>query len=127
MLINVFVIKNYCILFFFFSSRRRHTRLVSDWSSDVCSSDLERHAPPVREARDGTGGVRPDARQRVEPVDARRQSAAVRPCGAMQIAGAAVVAEAAPRSQYVAEARARQRANGGEAREERATGRYEAG
>src|SRR5262249_42862434 len=24
---------------FFFSSRRRHTRLVSDWSSDVCSSD----------------------------------------------------------------------------------------
>src|SRR5258706_5330362 len=31
----------YCIvLLFFFSSRRRHTRLVSDWSSDVCSSDL---------------------------------------------------------------------------------------
>src|SRR5262249_56829689 len=27
---------------FFFSSRRRHTRLVSDWSSDVCSSDLAR-------------------------------------------------------------------------------------
>src|SRR5438093_4093059 len=27
-------------LLFFFSSRRRHTRLVSDWSSDVCSSDL---------------------------------------------------------------------------------------
>src|SRR5258706_8489668 len=25
--------------YFFFSSRRRHTRLVSDWSSDVCSSD----------------------------------------------------------------------------------------
>ena len=25
---------------FFFSSRRRHTRLVRDWSSDVCSSDL---------------------------------------------------------------------------------------
>src|SRR5258706_10933900 len=24
---------------FFFSSRRRHTKLVSDWSSDVCSSD----------------------------------------------------------------------------------------
>src|SRR5437016_14568672 len=29
-----------CIYLFFFSSRRRHTRLVSDWSSDVCSSDL---------------------------------------------------------------------------------------
>src|SRR5258706_11845281 len=30
----------FCSVFFFFSSRRRHTRLVSDWSSDVCSSDL---------------------------------------------------------------------------------------
>src|SRR5688500_12833253 len=28
------------VLFFFFSSRRRHTRLQGDWSSDVCSSDL---------------------------------------------------------------------------------------
>src|SRR5262249_59184267 len=35
------------IVCFFFSSRRRHTRLVSDWSSDVCSSDLE----PRRVAR----------------------------------------------------------------------------
>src|SRR5260221_3104747 len=32
----------YCIIlcFFFFSSRRRHTRSLCDWSSDVCSSDL---------------------------------------------------------------------------------------
>src|SRR5256885_5487047 len=30
-----------CVLFFF-SSRRRHTRLQGDWSSDVCSSDLHR-------------------------------------------------------------------------------------
>src|SRR6266446_4820182 len=28
------------MIFFFFSSRRRHTRLQGDWSSDVCSSDL---------------------------------------------------------------------------------------
>src|SRR5690348_18330941 len=27
--------------FFFFSSRRRHTRWTGDWSSDVCSSDLQ--------------------------------------------------------------------------------------
>src|SRR5438874_6644247 len=27
--------------FFFFSSRRRHTRSLRDWSSDVCSSDLQ--------------------------------------------------------------------------------------
>src|SRR5256885_11330697 len=30
------------VVFFFFSSRRRHTRLQGDWSSDVCSSDLHR-------------------------------------------------------------------------------------
>src|SRR5438105_15924352 len=32
-----------CVSFrcFFFSSRRRHTRSTRDWSSDVCSSDLE--------------------------------------------------------------------------------------
>src|SRR2546426_12105802 len=29
------------VIFFFFSSRRRHTRLQGDWSSDVCSSDLQ--------------------------------------------------------------------------------------
>src|SRR5207253_6132639 len=31
--------------FFFFSSRRRHTRWPRDWSSDVCSSDLVRADP----------------------------------------------------------------------------------
>src|SRR5215204_7342179 len=30
------------MLCFFFSSRRRHTRSLCDWSSDVCSSDLGR-------------------------------------------------------------------------------------
>src|SRR6266542_6531618 len=34
---------------FFFSSRRRHTRCYRDWSSDVCSSDLE--AELLREGR----------------------------------------------------------------------------
>src|SRR5438034_5322955 len=28
-------------MYFFFSSRRRHTRSLCDWSSDVCSSDLD--------------------------------------------------------------------------------------
>src|SRR5262245_63465757 len=36
--------------FFFFSSRRRHTRCLSDWSSDVCSSDL--HAFQARQRLD---------------------------------------------------------------------------
>src|SRR3712207_7169020 len=35
--INILVISD----FFFFSSRRRHTRYWRDWSSDVCSSDLQ--------------------------------------------------------------------------------------
>src|SRR5207248_4104909 len=34
--------------FFFFSSRRRHTRSYGDWSSDVCSSDLDHR--PVHDA-----------------------------------------------------------------------------
>src|SRR6267142_1414039 len=51
-------------IFFFFSSRRRHTRLTCDWSSDVCSSDLPeidlvRHVEPEQ---DVAGGAMPDAR-----------------------------------------------------------------
>src|SRR5438132_6787943 len=34
------------VLFFFFSSRRRHTRSLCDWSSDVCSSDLGKTTAP---------------------------------------------------------------------------------
>src|SRR5439155_16074951 len=41
----IYVIFYYLIIFFFFffffSSRRRHTRWPRDWSSDVCSSDLQ--------------------------------------------------------------------------------------
>src|SRR5690625_2214112 len=33
----------FCFFFFFFSSRRRHTRWPRDWSSDVCSSDLDQN------------------------------------------------------------------------------------
>src|SRR6266542_1612124 len=44
-------------VFFFFSSRRRHTRCYRDWSSDVCSSDLAwRHVPESQDA-DATGPV----------------------------------------------------------------------
>src|ERR1035441_10977853 len=46
MLVTLFFI----FFFFFFSSRRRHTRCLSDWSSDVCSSDLERHGNFLDEA-----------------------------------------------------------------------------
>src|SRR5207247_6136321 len=46
---------------FFFSSRRRHTRSTRDWSSDVCSSDLEnadRHFALVRAAYEKATGNR---------------------------------------------------------------------
>src|SRR5256884_6385838 len=33
--------------YFFFSSRRRHTRCSRDWSSDVCSSDLKESTGPA--------------------------------------------------------------------------------
>src|SRR5262245_64288834 len=39
---NVVALKVLSYLFFFFSSRRRHTRCLSDWSLDVCSSDLQK-------------------------------------------------------------------------------------
>src|SRR2546421_9316715 len=37
---HVFQMSTCIPIFFFFSSRRRHTRSDRDWSSDVCSSDL---------------------------------------------------------------------------------------
>src|SRR2546426_12424839 len=51
-------------LCFFFSSRRRHTRLQGDWSSDVCSSDLEkrRYEQAARLLEDAL--ARPDAERR---------------------------------------------------------------
>src|SRR5690606_39302347 len=45
--------------FFFFSSRRRHTRFSRDWSSDVCSSDLaDRSSEAAREIRDMVAQIR---------------------------------------------------------------------
>src|SRR5256886_9187497 len=41
---------------FFFSSRRRHTRFDCDWSSDVCSSDLEMDPRRPVELRGGSAG-----------------------------------------------------------------------
>src|SRR5689334_24820744 len=43
----------FVFLFFFFSSRRRHTRWNCDWSSDVCSSDLR----AARALGPGSGGT----------------------------------------------------------------------
>src|SRR5215813_2989339 len=45
------------LFFFFFSSRRRHTRCGRDWSSDVCSSDLDPREPATIAAMKATGLV----------------------------------------------------------------------
>src|SRR5438034_2883586 len=37
----LYIMLHSIFFYFFFSSRRRHTRSLCDWSSDVCSSDLE--------------------------------------------------------------------------------------
>src|SRR5208337_2167940 len=39
------------VLIYFFSSRRRHTRYIGDWSSDVCSSDLNEARAASEEMR----------------------------------------------------------------------------
>src|SRR5262249_58418257 len=71
-------------LCFFFSSRRRHTRLVSDWSSDVCSSDLG--AGPARQAGPGHGaGQRRHAS--VRPAGATRTVASAARCQQRTVAG----------------------------------------
>src|SRR5256885_7115733 len=65
---------------FFFSSRRRHTRLQGDWSSDVCSSDLlPRPAapdPPARPAAEPPGDD-PRGRGAAQGGEGRREG--VRP------------------------------------------------
>src|SRR6266478_7123861 len=52
------------MFFFFFSSRRRHTRFDCDWSSDVCSSDLD----AVAGDEEGAGVVRLRLAQRLAEV-----------------------------------------------------------
>src|SRR5260370_33466073 len=55
------------VMFFFFSSRRRHTRFKCDWSSDVCSSDLER-SPGKLPRRQGSDDA---IRRRIEALNVR--------------------------------------------------------
>src|SRR2546426_2345221 len=61
---------------FFFSSRRRHTRLQGDWSSDVCSSDLLKMSMVIvlaYYAVRAVGGI--DAmKQKLAVIDAARQT-----------------------------------------------------
>src|SRR5438034_9209589 len=53
---------------FFFSSRRRHTRSLCDWSSDVCSSDLVEGAAAQRRALDFEPDFVPAQRELAEDL-----------------------------------------------------------
>src|SRR3712207_7144078 len=75
MFMIVSVLSSAHVWFFFFSSRRRHTRYWRDWSSDVCSSDLAALAQldlgtDEAERTDGDAGSEPrtvlDDRARVD-------------------------------------------------------------
>src|SRR2546422_1768219 len=54
--------------FFFFSSRRRHTRCSRDWSSDVCSSDLRRSSTSSPIGSWGFAPVRAPSKLRIGGV-----------------------------------------------------------
>src|ERR1035437_7172730 len=53
---------------FFFSSRRRHTRYWRDWSSDVCSSDLDNVVELFVEGLGNVAQVRPLSRVTILPA-----------------------------------------------------------
>src|SRR5256885_5484508 len=70
---------------FFFSSRRRHTRLQGDWSSDVCSSDLVREHDGLSSSETET--IETDRAlaaygQGNKAVDVRSDCSVLRNCGA---------------------------------------------
>src|SRR6266403_3227946 len=82
-----------CVIFFFFSSRRRHTRSLRDWSSDVCSSDLPpRILTVTREGRTRSAASVEEARK--ENDDEAVADTSGRPCyGRGEKAGGAQVVE----------------------------------
>src|SRR5207249_7862283 len=82
--------------FFFFSSRRRHTRSKRDWSSDVCSSDLPFAGYGGVGCDDGVDAAGCDAvRDRLNPgfvqirrdLHRQRNASSVLPCQSLALCG----------------------------------------
>src|SRR5438445_13475425 len=86
------VLQHHVFFFFFFSSRRRHTRYWRDWSSDVCSSDLD--TPGSSGSEEGgarsirvyrwASPIEPLVRYYIQALDARRD---ITPDSALQRPG----------------------------------------
>src|SRR3546814_4859505 len=62
-----------CCCCFFFKQKTAYELLISDWSSDVCSSDLDHRRPALFARRCGKGACRSRSRAHdgVEPADSR--------------------------------------------------------
>src|SRR5690606_39308113 len=74
---------------FFFSSRRRHTRFSRDWSSDVCSSDLEPKSALATRARAAFAKTQAEMQALTRPRDYR---VVLREHRAQKLTGDALVA-----------------------------------
>src|SRR5882762_10939269 len=94
------------ILYFFFSSRGRHTMFKCDWSSDVCSSDLEQLG-------------RAEIRERPQAIGDRERVARRAPQAATQHGGGLVVVEVLVRANSLREQVAGRLLGGDTARRQR--------
>src|SRR3712207_8509363 len=66
-------VDEFLTFFFFFSSRRRHTRYWRDWSSDVCSSDLD-YVTLLKSATAGRDFVRAYAYTGLDPENENQKN-----------------------------------------------------
>src|SRR5689334_24083283 len=101
-------VKRVPFVFFFFSGRRRHTRLNCDWSSDVCSSDLTDRMPKPPPPPANRGPNPSPALQRAvaalqmgQIVEAERLAAEVLKANRNDVGAASILARALDRKSVV--------------------------
>src|SRR3712207_4698611 len=65
------------VVFFFFSSRRRHTRYWRDWSSDVCSSDLIQYCDHILKSLPKFEEIAKERKLRLESLNKKKANSLV--------------------------------------------------